>query len=445
MNTTEKLVEYIQEKSRPLLPESVKKQAKICLLDYLGVTCAGACETQKSLISYLSHSNSKGFVRLIGMDISADVLTSAFVNGFNAHVMELDDGHRYGMIHLAAPIISAVLAVAQSKRSTGEEILKGIVIGYEAAVRLAVSIQPMHKKRGFHTAGTCGTIGAAVGAAVILKLNAYQLKTTISAAATSAAGLLEIQEEASELKPYNTGHAAMSGVNAAYIGLSGFRSPNDILGGERGMTKVLADNADLDKMTELCEGYEIERIYLKPYAACRHCHSAIEAAISLKNSTRILPDEIRSMEVNTYKLAVKGHDHVYIQGIASAKLSIPYSVAAAYILNTCGPNAFSKENVERKEILELAKKVHINEIPEFSALSPKKRIAEVKLTSYKGHTYTCRIDYAKGDPENPMSWEEVERKYYDLMQISNRTENADKILEIINHIETMACDLYKAL
>lgn len=445
MNVTEDFLQYLQIKSELPLPERVIAQAKKCLLDYVGVTNAGAFEAEQQMHSYLAHAAGNGGASVIGASRSADVLSAAFANGFHAHVMELDDGHRFGMIHLAAPIISAVLAAAQTENASGDAVLKGIVMGYEAAVRLAISIQPEHKKRGFHTAGTCGTIGAAVGAGFVLGLNSHQMKAAVSAAGASAAGLLEIQENSSELKPYNTGHAAMSGVNAAYIGLSGFAGPDDILGGQRGMANILAAGADKEKLTASQDYYEIERIYLKPYAACRHCHSAIEAAMTLRKETSLLPEEIKKIQVNTYKLAVKGHDHTQILGTASAKLSIPYSVAAAYLLCDCGPDTFSQEKTEDEKILALTGKVKVVESKEFSDLSPAKRIAEVQITDFDGKCYQCRVDYAKGDPENPMSVYEVEDKFRMLMGLSGKADMAEKIQQAVYHIETESTILYSLL
>lgn len=440
INVTDSLIEYLYRLSNKELPEKVYKKAESCLLDYIGVTFAGAKINEKVFSKY---NFDKGSCSLFEYGKKTDALTAAFVNGFNAHTVELDDGHRFGMIHLGGAIISSVLAVTQKERLPYERVIKGIVLGYETAARIALSIQPSHKKIGFHTSGTCGTIGSAAGAAVAMGADKEQLKAIVSAAATSAAGLLEIQEDASNLKPYNVGNAAMSGVNAAYIGMTGLCGPKDILGGDRGMLRLMSHNLDIDKLIEHTEYYEIERIYVKPYAACRHCHSSMEAIMKLKEKFNIPLNEIKEIEVSTYKLAVKGHNHIDIQGVSSAKLSIPYSVSATYILNRGDLEAFSIKNIRNKEILELTKKVRVVENNEFSQLSSKKRISEVKIITLEGREFIERIDYAKGEPENPMDFIEIKDKFYKLMCWSENkqigmeiikmidTGNKDKLLEII--------------
>ena len=293
MNTTDAFVDYLIELSEADPPLKIKNIARNCLLDYLGCTYVGATMYYGKFDILTLRG---GASSVIGANTKADPAIAAFINGFHAHSTELDDGHRFGMIHLGSVIVSAVLAVSESQVLSMDSLLKGIVVGYDAAVRLAFSIQPGHKQRGFHTTGTCGTIGAAVGCSIAMNFNHAQMKTAISAAATSAAGILEIQEDASELKAYNVAHAAMSGVMAALVGRAGLHCPDNILLGDRGWMKLFSDTVNEKKLTEKTTCYEIERIYRKPYAACRHCHSAIEAVLNIaeRNSQK---EQIANMSV----------------------------------------------------------------------------------------------------------------------------------------------------
>lgn len=444
MNITDQFIEYLFDKKQRISLD-VLEAARKCLIDYLGVTYAGAFASEATLKKYTNSVKSESGIKCIGIPVHCGINTAAFINGYNAHILELDDGHQFGMIHLGAPVISAVIAAAQKENADGIDVLKGIVMGYEAAVRLALAIQPYHKQKGFHTSGTCGTIGAAVGTAVILKLDKQQLKTAVSAAVTSAAGLLAIQEDDSELKPYNTGHAAMSGVNASYTGLTGLSPPHDVLLGTRGLMMIMAEQRDVDKLVADEKYYEIERIYTKPYAACRHCHSAIEAALHMREDIGIDVNAISSIRVYTYKMAIKGHDHTDISTISSAKLSIPFCVAAAYYLGSCGFQTFSEENIRDETIKKLTKKIHVYEKEEYSAASPEKRISELQLVSESGETYTYRVDYAKGDPRNPMNMQEVKEKYLDLMKYAGKAEIAYKIMAALEDIEPSAEKLYSCL
>ncbi|MGM9614327.1 MAG: MmgE/PrpD family protein [Oscillospiraceae bacterium] len=410
MGQTAAFLTYLQEKSISI-PEEVMEKAKDCLCDYLAVTFAGAATNRSRWASYLKQIGS-GTAPVLGYDCGVDSKSAALINGFNAHSLELDDGQRFAMIHLGGSIVSALLAAKSENPMSNSDLLRGIVMGYEAACRLSIAMQPSHKKCGFHTAGTCGTVGAAMGVAFAQNMGFQQLKTVLTTALAGATGLLEIQKQASELKPYNIGRAAMDGLSAAYMGFTDFLGPDDMLNGERGFMKLFCQNSNPEKLTEKTNYYEIERIYVKPYAACRHCHSAIEAALLLRE--KIPVESIRQVEVETYHLAVKGHDHTDIAGTASAKLSIPYSVAAALILGRADISAFDLQNVGREDILALTQKVKILENSEFTKESPAKRIAKMTVFCTDGRAISHQVDYAKGDPENPMSREEIVEKAYAL-------------------------------
>ncbi len=402
-NVTQELVDYLFSKAEQISDE-IRKRAEACKEDYMAVTAAGAVKNRGrwcNLLDLLPF----GTAELIGYEKRVDSKTAALINGFNAHALELDDGQRFAMIHLGASIISAINAASDENKINDEQFKIGIIMGYEAACRVAIAMQPSHKNRGYHTAGTCGTIGSAVGVAFALGMNKEQMNRVLTCAAGSAAGMLEIQEQGSEIKPYNVGRAAMDGLTAAYMGLTDYQTPDDMFGGERGFFKTFADEWSLEKLVGDEEDFEIERIYVKPYASCRHSHSAVEAAIELHKDIDV--ERIESVEVKTYRLGVKGHDHTDIQSIASAKLSTPYAVAAGLLYGRADLSAF--EPLDEKTFM-LAQKVKVVEDSSLTAESPKMRIAVITVRMKDGTEKTCRVDYAKGDPENPMTEEELAEK-----------------------------------
>lgn len=407
MNLTDAFLSGMIAKSQSI-SDAALRQAELCLLDYQGVVAGGAGEMQKHYPGWFDGITSEsGPCTVWGTGLKTTLLNAALLNGFSAHVLELDDGHRLGMIHLGASIISAVLAVSEAGSLPETQVLKGIVMGYEAAVRSARALQPGHKVRGYHVSGTCGVIGSALGCAFACGYSYPQLKSVLSLAVTSAAGVLEIQENASELKPYNLGRAAMDGTCAATVGRAGLPGPDDILGGKRGLLSVMTDTPHPEFLSEFGqEAFCIEGVYRKVYAACRHCHPAIEAALFLRKQNNLQPERIRSVDVYTYKLAIGGHDHTEIRAVSSAKLSTPFSVALSLVKGSAGFSDFSEETVKDQEILALARKVSVLEDPALTAISPGVRAARVVITTDDG-VWEKQVDYPKGEPENPANREEL--------------------------------------
>lgn len=420
-NLTEFFIDGLVAKSQAI-PEKVIQQAKKCLLDYMGVVVGGAKFIQEQHPDFFKTlAIDKGNCSIFGTDYKTTASNAALLNGYSAHVLELDDGHRWGMIHLGASINSAIIAVAEQEQLGKDDILKGMVMGYEAAVRCACALQPGHKVRGYHVSGTCGTIGSALGVAFACGFNKDQMKSTLACAVTSAAGVLEIQEEASELKPYNLGRAAMDGLVAAQMGRLALPGPDDILGGKRGFLSVLTDTPKPEHLTDFSsKDYCINGIYQKLYAACRHCHPAIEAAIALRNDINLQPEQVDKVEVYTYKLAVGGHDHTKIQGISSAKLSTPYSVALGIVKGNAGFEDFNEDNLHNSDIIGLTSKVSVIEDEQLTAQSPAVRGARVVIRLKNGKEYENRVLYPKGEPENPMSYDVIQNKTIALADGCNR-------------------------
>ena len=429
-NVTESFIDAVRIVLEGGFSGNVVSKARECFLDYLGVTLAGARVLKEKEELFLGPQGNGNVCHVLGLPIEASGSIAALMNGISSHVIELDDGHRIGMLHLGAPVISAMLAVSEKENLTTNDFIKGIVIGYEVAIRLACAVQPGCKLRGYHATGTCGTIGAAMGIAAALHFDFEQMKSAFSAAATSAAGLLEMIEGDTELKPFNAGRAAMDGVVAAYIGKARFKAPEDALGGKRGFLKVMTDAPKMEYLTDFTPGkYMIETIYMKPYAACRHCHPSIEAALHIREKEGFRIDEVDKISVETYKLAIAGHDHTVIQGVNSSKMSIPYSLAVALYTGKAGLNEFTEGFISNPAIQALTDKVVVSENEEFSALCPQKRVGVVTVKTKSG-VFTDRVDYPKGEPENPLSRQELDDKFRGLATFAGLSHSdCDKVIE----------------
>lgn len=438
-NKTDIIVEFINELQCRSFSENIIHTVKECVLDYMGVTHAGMyCLRQihKGFPDTLITARGRSAVIAGGIKYAAPS-EAALINGMSAHYLELDDGSRFAMVHPGAPVISALIAFSQDNEISSYDFIMGIVAGYEVTIRLARAIQPDHKMKGFHATGTCGTIGAAAALCAALNMKTDQTKAAVSAAAACAQGLLEMIEDTSQLKPFNAGKAAQDAITAVMMANAGFTGPRDAIGGKRGFVKATGGSFDASCFSAPGNNdLAIEKIYRKPYASCRHCHSAVEAALKIRDSAGFDVSKISSIQVRTYGLAVNGHEHRDPQGIGSAKMSIPFSVAAALVLGDGGIAAMSEEALENERIMRLASVVSVFEHPDYTVLAPEKRIAKVIITLTSGEVFTKEIIYPKGEPENPMSEKELMDKYQQLMCFGKiPAEYSDQLAEYISDLE----------
>lgn len=413
MNYTDSFLINLGQFSERYFSEAVFKKLKQLLLDYLGVTLAGASFAKEKVESFLSSSiDSEGSCPLFGLNKKATIEKSLLINGLNAHTLDFDDGTNAGIIHLGSPIFTTLLPLLQHRKGiTVNDFWKAVIIGYEASFTMALSIQPMHKEMGYHATGTCGTIGAAMATAYILKFNKRQIKDAFSAAALAASGSLKGLEDGSDYKPYSVGKAALNGYNSALLGFSGYRGPEDVLAGSQGFIKQMTGLDEVELKTPMYQGTTaVEKAYIKPYAACRYCHPAIGVMIDFKRKHNIPPENIISVDIYTYKWAVKKHDHTNIQGVTSAKMSIPYSVAVALIYGKAGLQEFTPEVIGNQKVQELTKKVFVYENDVLTSEFPKLQAAICRINTTDDN-YCIKVDFPKGEPENPLSYDEVIDKF----------------------------------
>lgn len=409
---------------------------KLALLDYLGVTLAGACANGQRLDNLVCLSD-EGATPVIGIDSLLSMGNAIFLNGLNAHTLDYDDGTNSGIIHLGSPIFSVLLPLARKYNVPVQKFVKASILGYEASYTIAVSIQPQHKFLGYHATGTCGTIGIALAVAEMLDFSEAQRKNAFTAAAVSATGTLKVMEDGSELKPYNVAKAALMGYTASVMGLAGFSGPDDVLSGDRGFLSLMFGSDDVElKPFKLNGTYALEKAYIKPYAACRYCHPAIEAALMMKKRYFFELDDIDSIRVRTYSLAVNKHDHTEIRGEGSAKMSIPYSVAVALHRGKAGLEEYESEIVSEKAILDLTRRVCVLPDENISRAFPAKQTAIVEIKMKNGLTYSETVDFAKGEPENPLSKAEVREKFTELVLYGGKTqEETDEIFEAVMDLD----------
>lgn len=314
-----------------------------------------------------------------------------------------------------------------------EDVLKAAVIGYETSYTMAASIQPEHKAMGYHATGTCGVLGAAIAASYLLGFTEEERFHAFATACISASGMLKVLDDESELKPYNVAKTALLALTSIQLAKSGFKGHHDPLGG-RGFIKMMTGRDEVELKPILLNGtYAIMKTYTKPYASCRYTHPSVEAAIHLRERVRV--EDIERIDIKTYSLAVAGHDHTDIPGSYSAKMSIPYATAAGFIYGKAGLQEFSEERVCGKAIFDLTKKIHVEPDAELSALFPGIQAAIVNVTRRDGSILTERVDFPKGEPENPLDEMEFKSRYDDLMKYGHQT-SGDEVYRLIYAKET---------
>ena len=428
MNITDRFLQNIFRIRRMPCSPAVEALVRTYLADTIGVTFAGAADIHDKELAILSLQKSKGASKPIGFQTECSLADALFVNGLSAHFLELDDGVRYGVIHPSAPLFSALIPIAMENKVSWVDFLRGTVCGYETSIRIASAMQPHHYSAGYHPTATCCTLGVAVGIAVMLGWNDKIVKDAFSAACISACGSLKVLEDVSQLKPYNCAKATLNGYMSAVMAEAGFAGPFDPLDGDTGFLKMMASSYNEEILTGKRDYLYLEKIYQKPYASCRHTHPEIEACFNIRKTNGFAFDQVDHVEVTTYKGVIGKHDFKDIHGESSARMSIPYSVVIALATGKAGIAEFAEPYVSDVDILNLTKKVDIVPNEDLSKLVPDKRVAIVEVTMKDGTILTDKVEYPKGEPENPLSADENLAKFLSMTVHAGMTEEKARVI-----------------
>ncbi len=412
---TRDLAEFIASSSYQDLPGKVIEQAKLCFLDFLGVSLKGChsegAKIMREIISSVGEST------IIGGD-TATPMDAALVNGFSAHCLDLDDGHRLAQLHPGACIIPAALALAESCEKSGQEFITAMVVGYQVSIQMGMFLNPGHRQKGFHSTGTCGTIGAAAAASKIINLDEEEILNALGLAGTQAAGLLESDHSGSMAKHLHAGKAAQSGVLSALLAKKGLTGAHTILEGKEGLFQAMGDLKEETNLLQKSgsgkyspEEFEILRVYFKKYPVCRHLHSSLDATINLMKNKNIKIADIQDITVKTYEIAAL-HNEYHPKTVEGIRQSLPVSMALAVMRGNL--NSEDMECINPDDgICEVSRKIQIKCDENLNNLYPQKRPSNVTIKT-TDCSYTERIDLAKGEPENPFTKEELLTKFNNL-------------------------------
>lgn len=422
------------------LGTDVVEQTKKLILDLVGVSLAGyaTMEFPKIVVGFFADLGGKPEATIIQTKKKFPAINAAFANASCAHAIDMDDGHRFGALHPGVAIIPAALAAAELGGVDPKTLFSGIVAGYEIMIRLGAAINPSSLNRGFHITGITGVYGAAAACAKIMGLNEEETAGALGMAGLQASGLIQVNHEVegAKVKPLNPARAASNGLLSCILAKRGARGPLQILEGEDGYLKAVSDGVDKDLLTKgLGKDFEILKVYVKLYAACRHAHAPIDAVFEALKGQTIESEEITRVLVETYSAAVRLAGIREATTPSAARFSIPFSVAIAIAKKEAGPAQYCEEVVRDPIIQALARKVEMTVSGKWETAYPRKRGATVTVHTRSGKKSSFEVELAKGEPENPASWEEMYRKFFSNATRLLSPETAEELGERILALE----------
>lgn len=322
------LVERTQKIAAGELPADVRELARQCVLDWMGVALAGSGDhlTHVLLDDALSDGG-KPAATVVGHAARVAASQAALINGASSHVLDYDDVNLSLNGHPSAAILPALLALAESRRAQGKELVDAFVAGYELACRVGLLVAPGHYQRGYHATCTVGALGAAAACARLLKLDTERAAHAIGIAATQAGGLKSMF--GTECKPFHAGLAAHNGLRAARLAAAGMTGRTDALECRQGFAATMSPDFNPGAALADPARFYLRDNLFKYHASCYGTHASIECVRQLREANAFQPQDIARVKLRVEQ----GSDAVCNipnpRTALEAKFSLRFMAAAA--------------------------------------------------------------------------------------------------------------------
>ncbi len=410
------------------IPQDVIARGRDCIIDTIAAASYGAqFPWSRTVIDYAQRYGSGGNCSIMGVPgIKVHAPYAALANGTQSHAYEQDSVRDPGAgSHPGATVLPALLAACEETGADGKKVLTAYVAAVEVMFRIAVATHHSPEHVGFHSPGITGPYGGAIAAGLIYGLNAGQLTHALGIAGSLSSGLLAFtkSKDGGMVKRLHLGRASEAAILAARLAASGYTGPESILEGKFGFLDAygIAEDCDAAELTKgLGTVWEVRRICLKRYAAHINSHTPMQALRELMAEHKFAAADVAHLVVEGSERLMTHHNIPEPSDIMKAQYSVPYCVAVALHRDPDDPRSFDESAVSDPAIRATAKALELRK----RAGEGSVRSSTVTATLKDGRKLSKRLDVYKGMPADPLSRDELKRKFMLLTGGANDAASA---------------------
>ncbi|MGZ5039018.1 MAG: MmgE/PrpD family protein [Usitatibacter sp.] len=432
------------------IPPDVAQLGKRSVLDGIGLALAGAASHQGAIsrryLESLGLGSDHGST-VIGSKLRMPARFAAFANGLTIHADDYDDTQLavakdrvYGLLtHPTAPALPPVLALAERDARSGLDMMLAYQVGVEVECKVAEAILPRHYQHGFHSTATCGSIGAAAGAAKMLRLDREATRRAISIGATQAGGLRE--NFGTMTKPFHAGRAAENGVVAAELASLGFTASPNGLEADRGFFRAAGGGYSPEMIAGKLGSpwtFKFPGVSIKPHPSGSLTHPGMAVMMEMILLHDIRPERVKRVSVGTNHNMPNALIHHKPTNELQAKFSMEFCMAILLLERKAGLEQYTDEVVNRPDVQAMIAKVNFGVHPEAEAAGFDKMTTIIEIEMDDGRVHKGHADFGKGSPANPMTDEELSEKFRQCASWGGLGRDAvKKVLDLVWRIEEL--------
>jgi aconitate decarboxylase len=365
-----------------------------------------------------------------GTGVRVPASQAPLANGTFMHSFEFDDLHAAAVIHGAAQVVPAALAVAGLRGvgndraaagvPTGEELALACVVGFEVGARIGLAIGRAQLSRGFHPSPNTGLFSAAATAGRLLGLDEQGVRHAFGIAASFGGSLMAAQYGAM-VKRMHPGRSAQAGVLAALLADRGFTGIDKVIeepyGGFAHAYAGVGGEALTEVTPDLGRRWETLRFSVKAYPCCGSNHTSIDALRAiLDRRPNLKPDDIESIHVACSTLTAQHVGWPYVpDSVTSAQMNLSYTLAVYAVDRELFVDQFGVDRIDDPRVVDLAERVTVASDPDIDREGMEGR-HHVRLTvvTRDGERHVEEVRHALGSSHRPLPSDAVAAKYRQL-------------------------------
>lgn len=436
---TREIAEFVASKVE--LDEKVVAEVKRRVLDsfgcFFGAWNEDALAAARKAVSRFGVSRAGASVW--GTDVKTSPEWAAFVNGVGVRALDFNDTYLSKEPLHPSDMIPAILAVGEILDANGREAAEAIAVGYEVGCRLCDAATL--RKRGWdHVNFTM--VGAVAGVSKIMGLDYEETANAVSLAVVPHAAMR--QTRAGELSMWKGAAAANACRNAVFACLladSGMTGPSQPFEGEMGFFKQVAGTSfSLEGLSQVRQPRKILETYIKFHPVEYHAMTAVDAALKALAKAGSVQN-IEKVRVETFEAAytilAKDPEKWRPTTRETADHSLPYIVAATLLDGGVWLDSFDRKRIGSVDIAEFIKRVEVVEDPGLTSRYPAELPNRITLHLKNGEVITVEETIPRGHYKNPMTDEEVEKKFHRLSAGMLDEEKRKEIVQKVSNLENL--------
>ncbi len=390
-------------------PEEVLEAAALMCLDTLGITAASgpmeAGRIARDATVALHGSETPGTTARMMFDgRRVSLAGAAFAGATQTDNLDAHDGFNPVKGHIGVVAVPALAAVSETVPDfSGREALAAITVCYEVAGRAGLSLHATVSD--YHTSGAWNALGVVAMAARLRGLSAAQMREALGIAEYHGPRSQMMREIANPTMLHDgSGWGAMVGLSSAILAEMGFT----------GAPAITIENPEVaHHWDDLCQCWQMQHQYVKPYPTCRWAHAAVDATRKVVLENGLSHEQIATIEVNTF------HEGVCLfQGMpdntSKAQYSLPFAVAVMVAHGRIGVEHVSGSGLSDPLVAGILERITVRETDIHNANFPAGRTADVVITTHDGQVHESGFVHARGGIEAPMSRDEVIAKFMEF-------------------------------